>query len=69
MRENERGELLQLRIFIATAPPVKFFIMVFTVETADDAQLHEIVSQDGISIEEFWVCISDMLYFACIHFV
>ena len=43
--------------------------MIITVETSDDAQLHEVVAQDGISLKELKLCFGDEIYLLGIHLV
>ena len=67
--EYERCQLLKMWIFRQAAPAIEFLVMFLTVQAADDAQLHEVMAQDGIAFKEFRFCLCDKIDFLCIHLV
>ena len=69
MREYERCKLLQVWIFCKTAPMVQIFVVFLAIQTTDDAQLHKVVSKDGIAFKQFRFLFGDMLYLVDIYLV
>ena len=69
MREHERCQLLQVRIFCKTAPTIQVFVVFLAIQTTDDTQLHKVVAKDGIAFKQFRFLFGDMFNLVDIYLI